>query len=58
LEKFPRFGRVVPEFGQDDLREIIHGAYRLIYQINETEQRIELARIWHAARGTPDLPSR
>lgn len=56
LEKFPRFGRVVPEFDRDDLREIIHGAYRVIYQVNETDQRIEVARIWHAARGTPELP--
>jgi plasmid stabilization system protein ParE len=57
LEKFPRFGRVVPEFDRDNLREIIHGAYRVIYQINETDRRIEVARIWHAARGTPELPS-
>jgi plasmid stabilization system protein ParE len=56
-KRFPRFRRVVHEFGQDDLREILHGACRLIYQINETNQRIEVARIWRAARGTPDPPS-
>ena len=31
LETFPRSGRVVPEFGEGCLRELIYGSYRIIY---------------------------
>jgi len=55
LQNFPQLGRVVPEFGEDCLREIIHAPYRLIYEINERAQRIEVIRIWHGARGTSEL---
>ena len=33
LELFPRSGRVVPELGRDDLREIIVGDYRIVYRL-------------------------
>ena len=33
LEVFPRSGRVVPEVGRDDVREIIVGDYRVVYRI-------------------------
>jgi len=33
LEMFPRVGRIVPEFGDEDIRELIYGAYRIVYQI-------------------------
>lgn len=32
LESFPRSGRVVPELGRDDVRELIVGAYRIVYK--------------------------
>lgn len=32
LEMFPDFGRVVPELDRDDVREIIVGAYRIVYR--------------------------
>src|SRR5882724_1991175 len=58
LEKFPRLGRVVPEFGEEALREIIHSPYRLIYEVNDQAARIEVIRIWHGARGKPEsVPS-
>lgn len=31
LEAFPRSGRIVPEFGHADIRELIYGSYRIIY---------------------------
>lgn len=31
--QFPKSGRVVPEFGQDSLREFILGNYRIVYEI-------------------------
>lgn len=33
LESFPRLGRVVPEFQDQDIRELIYGSYRIIYTI-------------------------
>jgi len=31
LARFPRSGRVVPEIGREDIREIIVQSYRVIY---------------------------
>ena len=45
---FPKSGRVVPEFDIEDLRELIEGNYRIIYQI--TSDKIAIVRIHHAAR--------
>lgn len=33
LSKHPQIGRIVPEFEDDMLRELIMGAYRIIYEI-------------------------
>ncbi len=33
LESFPELGRVVPEIGEDNIREIFIYSYRLIYEI-------------------------
>jgi len=33
LELFPLSGRVVPELGRDDIREIIVGEYRIVYRL-------------------------
>ena len=33
LEAFPRSGRLVPEVGRDDMREIIVGDYRIVYRL-------------------------
>jgi addiction module RelE/StbE family toxin len=35
LIDFPRQGRVVPEFRNEDIREIIYRNYRIIYEISE-----------------------
>jgi len=32
LRLFPRSGQVVPEFGREDLREILFGDYRILYE--------------------------
>lgn len=34
LEAFPRSGRIVPEVGREDLREIIVGDYRIVYRLD------------------------
>jgi len=30
---FPQSGRKVPEYNNDDIREVLEGAYRIIYKI-------------------------
>ena len=52
LQKFPRLGRVVPEYGTDNLREIILRPYRIVYRVNHEQAVCEIARVWHSARGS------
>ena len=35
LELFPESGRVVPEIGSEDLREVIYRSHRIIYRIQK-----------------------
>lgn len=32
---FPRAGRMVPDFGQESVRELIVGEYRIVYRVEE-----------------------
>ena len=32
---FPQSGRKVPEYNNDDIREVFEGAYRIIFKIND-----------------------
>lgn len=57
LGEFPEMGRVVPEFGDSFIREIIVRSYRVIYRIDPVERRIDVVRFWHGARGTPEVQS-
>jgi len=52
---FPQSGRMVPEKKDPLIRETIVGSYRIIYQVDEINKVMALARIWHSARGTPKL---
>ena len=45
---FPRAGRVVPEYGDENLREKLFGSYRIVYWLRE--EVIEIVTIHHAAR--------
>ena len=44
---FPLSGRRVPEFERDQIREVIEGAYRIIYQIKPDQ--IDVLAILYAA---------
>ncbi len=55
LPDFPELGRVVPEFSDPTIREIIRKPFRIVYRVNNERQDIEIIRIWHAARGIPDI---
>ena len=49
----PEMGRLVPEFGRPDLREIHVRPYRIVYRVRKDCGQVEIVRIWHAARGIP-----
>lgn len=55
LPTFPESGRVVPEFNDPMIREVIRKPCRIVYRIKTGEKLIEIARVWHAARGIPQL---
>ena len=55
LAEFPESGKMVPEFYNSAIREIICKPYRIIYRVRRNEGLIEITRIWHAARGIPDI---
>ena len=55
LQTFPRLGRLVPEYQNENLREIILRPYRLVYRSNDERKLCEIIRVWHSARGTPLL---
>ncbi len=55
---FPERGRVVPEIGEPAVREIIHGLYRIIYEIFPGRQIVYVLRFWHGARGEPEIATK
>lgn len=55
LRTFPDRGRIVPEFADPEIREIIFKSYRIVYRVREGH--VEVIRFWHAARGTPEIDS-
>jgi plasmid stabilization system protein ParE len=55
LQEFPELGRIVPEYRNDDIREIVFRPYRIVYRVNHENKICEIARVWHSARGLPQL---
>jgi len=48
LECFPQSGRIVPEFQQSGLRELIEPPFRLVYRL--TSNSLTVIRIWRRER--------
>lgn len=48
LEAFPESGRVVPEIGKPDVREVIEQPYRVIYRVKAAS--VEVLAVVHARR--------
>jgi toxin ParE1/3/4 len=48
LADFPESGRVVPEFGLVQLREIVHPPYRIVYRLDD--YRVRVVRVWRSER--------
>ncbi len=55
LGAFPRSGRVVAEFGDPLIRELILKPYRIVYRIDDKSKVIGVARYWHGTRDELDL---
>ncbi len=55
LAQSPELGRVVPEFEDPLIREIIVRAYRVVYRLDHSQQLVEIIRFWHAARDVPEI---
>ena len=51
LDDMAERGRVVPEIGAPDVRELIVGNYRLVYQV--TPSTVYVLRVIHGARQMP-----
>jgi plasmid stabilization system protein ParE len=48
LADFPESGRIVPEFGIANLREIIHPPFRIVYRLDS--HKIRIIRVWRSER--------
>jgi len=55
LTQFPESGRMVPEFDDPAIREGIRKPVRIVYRVRTDEKEVEIVRVWHAARGMPDI---
>jgi len=51
LAAFPFSGKVVPEFNDRLIRELILRPYRIVHRIDESQKVIGIARFWHGSRG-------
>jgi plasmid stabilization system protein ParE len=49
LSGHSKTGRIVPEFEDAQIREVIEGNYRIIYFL-ENENIIKIIRVYHGAR--------
>ena len=54
IAQFPQSGRIVPEYEADAVREVIEGAYRIIYEVNP--DNISVLAVIHGAQLLPPRP--
>jgi len=50
LKYFPFMGRVVPEFADEQLREVLFQNYRIVYRIAGDAKIVEVIAVVHASR--------
>jgi plasmid stabilization system protein ParE len=48
IPQFPKAGRIVPEYGDENLREKIYGNYRIVYRLKG--ELVEIVAICHGAK--------
>jgi toxin ParE1/3/4 len=57
LEDFPRMGRIVPEVGDDAIRELIYRDYRIIYIVDAEDEQVEVLTVVHSSQHLGSLNS-
>lgn len=55
LELMPNCGRVVPEFNDPNLREVIYQNYRIVYRAINNQRTVEILAVVHCARNFSQL---
>ncbi len=55
LETFPFIGPAYPRRSSGTIREIVFGSYRIFYEVMSESKVVNVLRVWHSARGEPDL---
>jgi plasmid stabilization system protein ParE len=58
MRQFPESGRIVPELNRPDIREVIYGAFRLVYRYRHEQDTAEVLTVFRASRRFPDFGSR
>ena len=53
IPQFPKLGRIVPEYGNENLREKIYENYRIVYRLKGED--IEIVTICHGAKVLQDI---
>lgn len=56
IARFPRAGQIVPEYQDSDIREVLEGQYRVIYEVGQRE--IHVLAVIHGAQLLPPEPPR
>ena len=51
---FPQSGRMVPEYQDIEIREVVEPPYRIVYRV--TADRVDVLAVFHGARLLPDEP--
>ena len=57
LAEFPQLGRVVPEIGRPDIREVLVHNYRIIYRYRVEDSQVVVLTVHHGARILRGLPT-
>ena len=56
LADFPESGRIVPELGEPSVREVIHGSYRILYELRG--EGVETLTVFRGSRQFPGISAR
>ena len=51
IASFPKSGRMVPEYQDPDIREVLEGSYRIIYRLKPNQ--IDVLTVVHSAQMLP-----
>lgn len=55
LERYPHKGRMVPEIGDSNIRQILCGHYRIIYEV--ADRKVGILTVHHQARLLKNNPA-